>query len=80
MVTDKQEIKKPVEEPKSPQLPSKMDQLFKIIEGEGKILIFASYDGSLEHIKTELSKKSIKFAQLVGTGAHIQKIIHAQMK
>ena len=76
MVTDKQEIKKPVEEPKSPQLPSKMDQLFKIIEGEGKILIFASYDGSLEHIKTELSKKSIKFAQLVGTGAHIQKIIH----
>ena len=72
-----QKAKKQCEKKKKAELPTKMEELMKLVSNQDqkKILIFANYDGSFNKIMEEFKKTSINFSLLKGTSQHINKVI-----
>ena len=60
------------------KLPSKDDALINILQNSNsnqKFLVVSNYDSTFINIQQKLLDKNIKFANLYGTSAHIQKVI-----
>ena len=72
-----QKAKKQCEKKKKAELPTKMEELMKLVSNQDqkKFLIFANYDGSFNKIMEEFKKTSIKFSLLKGSSQHISKVI-----